>query len=263
MKVRIKYYIEQESIEIDIDEIKNLPKDIVFLDLSNNNLNYFDYKPEIFPELKILILAYNPIYYFELPKNNKLEFLCLAGTKLTKFEIDYNEENLQSLDLNFNNLTEFKPNKKLLSLSIQRNKLKHFKPNEFLEYLNISENNLTQFKSNKNLKILTIHSNRLTLFEPNDSLIQLEIQNNNFSKQKISNRRRIYLLCESKVGTPEGLRENTKDILIENKEIKLNENNYYFEQKCYKFKKIINEYMKINIRKSNILNNEISFLSCC
>ena len=63
-------------------------------------------------------------------------------------------------------------------------------------------------------------------------------------------------LCESKVGTRNGLSEN----LTKEQDTIQKEN---ISEKCYKCKKIVNKELKINTREGYLLNSKFSYYSCC
>jgi len=121
--------------------------------------------------------------------------------------------------MKFNNLVNFnlRPDRfiNFKELNISNNSLISFKiksgvlPN--LLNLNLSQNEIKIISlSCLNLKILNISNNPINVLQIKYLPKLKKIFNSfvNFSKSKIISRNRIYLLCESKVGTPEGLSEN-------------------------------------------------------
>ena len=246
--MRIKISYDNENFKnLDISSIEDIPKDIFYLDISHNELTSFD--PNL-PNLQILDIYTNNLISFD-PKNlPKLQTLNIYYNKLISFD-PKNLPNLQILNINDNKLILFDP-KNLLNL----------------KELNISNNKLTSFNPNlPNLEYLDIYINKLILFDPKNllNLKELNIWGNNFKKQKIILRRRVYLFSENppKETVEDMTTEREKEARNELTEVLNTHVQISNKEKCYKCKKNIKNYLKINIRKLIFLNNNISCYTCC
>ena len=294
MKAKIKYTLEDEEKEIIFKNITELPKDIIYLSLTNEKLKEFNCdmflklkkldlrfnKIEKFIcnicELEILNISFNNLIKFTLKGNSSLKWLDISFNNLTEFSsinnlkylnISFNKliifdcnisNELEELNISNNNLTEFtlKDNSSLKYLNISKNLLESFKSDRNLQKLNISLNKLKEIMYNENLKELDASSNNLYMFNPCDNLTKVKLYENKFINQKIINRKRIYLLRESEEGPVENVRESKEGISTGLKV-------YNKNSKCYKCKRNVDNSLKINKRRLIYLNNNITCETCC
>lgn len=279
---KIRYRSDQKKECIFFYE-NSLSKDIVYLDVGYNSLKSFEFKD--FNKLKILYINNNLLTFFNFYGLFQLEELYINNNKLTDDTLEnvyFDFPNLKKIYMRFNNLVNinlrFDRFINLKELDISNNCLTSFKiksgvfPN--LKELDITSNCLTSFELNfdelPNLKNLNLSHNKIKTISLSCSNLKLlniscnpidvlqikylpkltKIFNScvNFSKSKIISRRRVYLLCESKVGAVEDVCES------KNKEV------------CYRCKKNVNVISKINIRKQKIPSSSLkftSYYSCC
>lgn len=248
--------------------IKNLP-----------NFSYFQLRDCI---VDSIILNHLPKLGGFIIQHSKINYIRLDNMKIHQIYIEksiINSINLSNL-INYNFILNIFNNKiasitlnnliYLDKLVLANNELNIISLYNlyYLKYVDIHNNNLTSFVHDiKELEYLDIYHNKLKIFEPEKylKLKELHIEHNPFYKQKIISRRRIYLLCESKEGTWDGLAECPlkRSVIDGQRESKEVAQNRLAELKesceiCYKCKKNINIDLKINIRRE-----KYSYFTCC
>ena len=220
------------------------------------------------------------------------QFKHLQELELTNVKIDFNDiPNLEILYINsIDNIKEINLNK-LINLR----KLYIFDLDN-LEILHINKlSNLKEIELHNLEKLTNLNFERSRL----DNLILDKLHNfkyidgyikkgitgkhiyriNNMLPVKVTSRRRIYLLCESKVGTRNGLAETPPKGPVEDVcESKVGTQNGLSEQNskciCGNCGRFVNSYNKLNIRNNKHLNYNFRFedenfldyykmLSCC
>lgn len=267
--------------------------DLLFISIKRCiNLEYIDIQDNLNNNNKNF---QNTIDYLDFSNNTKITFINLHGvglkkinllknTKLIYLNLEYN--NLHSIDLSDNILLEDLylscNNLKFLDLSKNINLKKLFISNNKLKTLNLNKNINLQLLSVSNnlLNFLDLNKNiNLQSFDANNNLLNslilnlyidkifIQLKNNNFLQQKIKKRRRIYLLCESKVGgifNKNSLSETQKEktqkekTLIENSLNEHDKRRYIIKNKNIKYypidQNIICDTCKKYILKRNLIN---------
>ena len=136
------YDIDHDTVEFRINESKK----------TNNK--------EI--DLRYLDIETIPRDIFNILFINNLNYLFLSHNKLNG-NIDFSIFNsLQSLDIDFNNITKIVLPNSLLELSTNNNKLIELQCNEKLKRLKASYNNITNIILSNNLEILELDNNKFT-----------------------------------------------------------------------------------------------------
>lgn len=159
--------------------LEEIPKDIEYLDLSNQKLTSFDLKLH---NLKHLILYNNNLTSYESLPN--LIFLDISCNELTSFICN---KNLEELLIYNNKLINIKCNNNLKKINLFENKIENFISNQNLLELDISNNQLTSFQPNKNLIKLNIYHNNISTFICNENLKELDISNNKLKTITLNN----------------------------------------------------------------------------
>lgn len=199
----------------------------------------------------------------------KLEFIESTNYYIEKLILPLSSNNLETLILNtYNEIDENRPKleiinfydnvniKKIFISFILQNGM-GFTKFKKLEDIIIRNNNMISLNISKNYNLKNIEIQNCKLdyidFPYNFDITKVQyIFENNFPNKRIISRRRMYLLRESVEGPCESFsKENSKDLI-----------------KCFKCKKNISIYNKINIRKThyNDANNNLSdynYISCC
>lgn len=266
-----------ENLSITSNNIKEiilpLNSSLKYLELSSRNDNILDIDFTNQLNLEILELYQIKLKYF--PKNIKLKKLFIISETNYLEDIIFNE-NLEELGLwiyekNLNNIINKINNMKYLkklsliyyfSLSSIQKEIKIILSSENIEELQINGFQYLKLDIIKliNIKILDLNDNNGYYIDISNNKKLQEIICDSFgilSKEKIIKRRRIYQLCESKVG------QN----LIQKKN--LFENSFKQLRKCPRCKKNINKYDLYNIRyyflhvKRSNDGYKISVLACC
>jgi len=242
-KLIIRYTILENIENLNLSKCKNLYD----LSISSNNINNINL--EGCKNIEQIFISNNDLLSIKLPSfpNNesKLENLLL-----------YND----SPKVNTINIFNLEDNKNITKIILHYDTYNNIDFNIFkkLTELDIRNNNFL-LKSNKSLDIsknyylkkgLELYNSKLSYidFPYNFNTDSLYISDNIFTNKKIIKRRRIYLLCESKVGTPKGLVETPT--------------------KCFRCKKNILIYNKLNIREQyyedpSELMQKYNYISCC
>ena len=178
--------LDVSSINLTLDDLSSIPKNIKKLDCSNNGLKSII----SFPKLEILICEYNDIEL--LPIFPELINLQCEANKLKKIELS---PNIEEIDCSFNNLESLPKFPYLRKLDCGNNKLKSLPEFINLEELHCINNEFKDLPSIKNLKKLDCSYNKLTSlpFLPNIEWLDCSynniknLNNNSFSKLQYIN----------------------------------------------------------------------------
>lgn len=200
---------------------------------------------------------------------SKLKYLYL---KNDRYNIDEVLQNNQKLDLI--NLYDHKNIESIITAFPLKNKIDFSKFNKLNElYIynntyfiqqkhdsNFSSVNYLDLSKNFNLQDLQIMDSKISYidFPYNFDSTTIEyIVNNIFNNKRITKRRRIYFL-----------NEKGSQIIIKNNSLSLDENKMKNSSICYRCKKNISKYNKLNIREQKYIdandNSErYTYISCC
>ena len=273
-----RLYLENTMINIDnLNKLENLYYFSIVLDDDNiKNINFNDCKNLIY-----IFINMNELTKIILPKSGKLKYLYITNFLFyDEDEEEYHKENLiidnlyinkniEELRISYKTDIDYNNFDKLNSLSIELD------PNNNIIYsLDIHK----LFK----LKKLQIQKAKLSFIDfPYNFKFQkyVDILDNTYQNKKILSRRRIYLLCESKVGVLEEVAESppkghVEDVceskvgvledVCESKVGALNGlSELLSEDKCFRCKKNISLNNKINIRNYEDQKYRCNYLSCC
>ena len=252
-------YNLKRLVILNIDNMRDINlnncKDLYFINLSSYIYNSINL--ENCDKLKYINLEVanneNKII-ITLPKGSKsLKTLSIyTFEEIDKYIINnlYDNINIEDLRISLNLYFDKFPNlKKLSAIDFQGKE----------QILNISKNFNLEF-----LEILSCNIKYVDLPYNFKGALKTNSEYNNFSKQKVISRRRIYLLCESKVGTRNGLAEtppkgHVEDVCESKVGTRFGLSEILNNTKCYRCKKNINLENKINIRNEGLC----SYISCC
>ena len=258
-----EFFNEDDNVKVfNFEKFKDLIT--LHIEVTLDNINLLENN-----KIETLYIDHLNLNSLNVSKNNKIDTLVLYDTYiesldiLTKFkhleflQFDVFKTELKSLvfpEFNLKHLAINKNNKlKNLDLNNIRN-LKQINVDEFEELEKLQIDKLNNLES---LGLINLYKLEFLVFGKIEKLFLNNIPSLKYidgdfkdysnrtryfsSKQRVITRRRIFLLCESKVGTPEGLSEY---IVLKN------------SSKCMNCGKYVLRSKKINLRKRK-------FLTCC
>lgn len=184
-------------------EIFNLT-DLNYLNINNTSLEKVPEKIELLKNLQTLVLHSNKLKEVILPDGGKLKTLDLSRNCLEEIKGDYKKLELVTVNLSFNQLSEFASTSEFLAvLDLSYNKLKTFPDchSRNLAELNLSHNEIEvipgAIKELTALKLLNMSNNKLKTIE-GDVTKCSKLKEVNFKDNPITDKKLLKLINQGR-----------------------------------------------------------------
>lgn len=193
--------IVSDGLDLEIFKLTELN----YLNINNTDLEKIPVEIKELKNLQTLVLHSNKLKEIVLPENGKLKTLDLSRNDLKEIKEDYKNLELVSVNLSFNQLTQFACISEFLAvLDLSYNKLKTFPEciSRNLAEVNLSHNEIeaipTAIKELTGLKILNMSNNKLKAIH-GDIIKCNKLKDVNFKENPIADKKLLKIINQGRI----------------------------------------------------------------